>query len=75
VEQPVAANSGRPHRQIGQRKCDAARVGTLITLKRQSDLLRRMAQIDALTGLANRRPHSLRGSLARYGERRRAQQI
>ena len=32
-----------------------ARVGTLITLKRQSDLLRRMARIDALTGLANRR--------------------
>jgi diguanylate cyclase (GGDEF)-like protein len=32
-----------------------ARVGTLITLKRQSDLLRRMARVDALTGLANRR--------------------
>jgi diguanylate cyclase (GGDEF)-like protein len=32
-----------------------ARVGTLITLKRQSDLLRRMARVDALTGVANRR--------------------
>jgi diguanylate cyclase (GGDEF)-like protein len=32
-----------------------ARVGTLIALKRQSDLLRQMARIDALTGLANRR--------------------
>jgi len=32
-----------------------ARVATLITLKRQSDLLRRMARVDALTGLANRR--------------------
>jgi diguanylate cyclase (GGDEF)-like protein len=32
-----------------------ARVGTLITLKRQSDLLRQMARVDALTGLANRR--------------------
>jgi diguanylate cyclase (GGDEF)-like protein len=32
-----------------------ARVGTLITLKRQSDLLRAMARVDALTGLANRR--------------------
>jgi diguanylate cyclase (GGDEF)-like protein len=32
-----------------------ARVGTLIALKRQSDLLRRMARVDALTGLANRR--------------------
>ncbi len=32
-----------------------ARVGTLITLKRQTDLLRRMARVDALTGLANRR--------------------
>jgi PleD family two-component response regulator len=32
-----------------------ARVGTLITLKRQSDLLRTMARVDALTGLANRR--------------------
>src|SRR4029453_4702264 len=32
-----------------------ARVGTLITLKRQSDLLRRMARVDSLTGLANRR--------------------
>jgi diguanylate cyclase (GGDEF)-like protein len=32
-----------------------ARVRTLITLKRQSDLLRQMARVDALTGLANRR--------------------
>jgi len=32
-----------------------ARVGTLLTLKRQSDLLRQMARVDALTGLANRR--------------------
>jgi diguanylate cyclase (GGDEF)-like protein len=32
-----------------------ARVGTLIALKRQSDLLREMARVDALTGLANRR--------------------
>ena len=32
-----------------------ARVGTLIALKRQSDLLRQMARVDALTGLANRR--------------------
>jgi diguanylate cyclase (GGDEF)-like protein len=32
-----------------------ARVGTLITLKRQSDLLRRLARLDGLTGLANRR--------------------
>lgn len=32
-----------------------ARVGTLLALKRQSDLLRRMARVDALTGLANRR--------------------
>jgi diguanylate cyclase (GGDEF)-like protein len=32
-----------------------ARVATLITLKRQSDLLRRMARVDALTGVANRR--------------------
>jgi diguanylate cyclase (GGDEF)-like protein len=32
-----------------------ARVGTLITLKRQSDLLRQMARVDSLTGLANRR--------------------
>jgi diguanylate cyclase (GGDEF)-like protein len=32
-----------------------ARVATLITLSRQTDLLRRMARVDALTGLANRR--------------------
>lgn len=32
-----------------------ARVGTLITLKRQSDLLRSLARVDGLTGLANRR--------------------
>ncbi len=32
-----------------------ARVGTLITLKRQSDLLRSLARLDGLTGLANRR--------------------
>ena len=32
-----------------------ARVGTLIALKRQSDLLRELARVDALTGLANRR--------------------
>jgi diguanylate cyclase (GGDEF)-like protein len=32
-----------------------ARVRTLLTLKRQSDLLRRLARIDGLTGLANRR--------------------
>jgi diguanylate cyclase (GGDEF)-like protein len=32
-----------------------ARVNTLITLKRQSDLLRSIARIDDLTGLANRR--------------------
>ena len=32
-----------------------ARVATLITLNRQTDLLRRMARVDALTGLANRR--------------------
>ena len=32
-----------------------ARVGTSITLKRQSDLLRRLARVDGLTGLANRR--------------------
>jgi diguanylate cyclase (GGDEF)-like protein len=32
-----------------------ARVGTLITLKRQSDLLRQLARVDGLTGLANRR--------------------
>jgi diguanylate cyclase (GGDEF)-like protein len=32
-----------------------ARVGTLIALKSQSDLLRRLARVDALTGVANRR--------------------
>jgi diguanylate cyclase (GGDEF)-like protein len=32
-----------------------ARVNTLITLKRQTDLLRSLAQVDGLTGLANRR--------------------
>jgi diguanylate cyclase (GGDEF)-like protein len=32
-----------------------ARVGTLITLKRQSDLLRSLARLDGLTGLTNRR--------------------
>jgi diguanylate cyclase (GGDEF)-like protein len=32
-----------------------ARVGTLITLKRQSDLLRSLARVDGLTELANRR--------------------
>jgi len=32
-----------------------ARVRTLLILKRQSDLLRQMARVDALTGLANRR--------------------
>jgi diguanylate cyclase (GGDEF)-like protein len=32
-----------------------ARVRTLITLKRQADLLRSLAQLDGLTGLANRR--------------------
>jgi diguanylate cyclase (GGDEF)-like protein len=32
-----------------------ARVNTLVTLKRQTDLLRSLAQIDGLTGLANRR--------------------
>jgi diguanylate cyclase (GGDEF)-like protein len=32
-----------------------ARVRTLLTLKRQSDQLRRLARIDGLTGLANRR--------------------
>jgi diguanylate cyclase (GGDEF)-like protein len=32
-----------------------ARVGTLIRLKRQSDLLRSLARLDGLTGLANRR--------------------
>jgi diguanylate cyclase (GGDEF)-like protein len=32
-----------------------ARVGTLIALQRQSDLLRRLARVDGLTGLANRR--------------------
>jgi diguanylate cyclase (GGDEF)-like protein len=32
-----------------------ARVNTLITLKRQSDLLRALARLDGLTGLANRR--------------------
>jgi diguanylate cyclase (GGDEF)-like protein len=32
-----------------------ARVNTLITLKRQTDLLRSLAMVDALTGLANRR--------------------
>jgi diguanylate cyclase (GGDEF)-like protein len=32
-----------------------ARVNTLITLKRQADLLRTLAHIDGLTGLANRR--------------------
>jgi diguanylate cyclase (GGDEF)-like protein len=32
-----------------------ARVNTLITLKRQTDLLRSLAQLDGLTGLANRR--------------------
>jgi diguanylate cyclase (GGDEF)-like protein len=32
-----------------------ARVNTLITLKRQTDLLRSLARSDALTGLANRR--------------------
>ena len=32
-----------------------ARINTLMTLKRQNDLLRSMARIDVLTGLANRR--------------------
>jgi diguanylate cyclase (GGDEF)-like protein len=32
-----------------------ARINTLITLKRQTDLLRSLAQLDGLTGLANRR--------------------
>jgi diguanylate cyclase (GGDEF)-like protein len=32
-----------------------ARVSTLITLKSQADLLRRLARVDCLTGLANRR--------------------
>jgi diguanylate cyclase (GGDEF)-like protein len=32
-----------------------ARVSTLVTLKRQTDLLRSLAQLDGLTGLANRR--------------------
>ena len=32
-----------------------ARINTLITLKRQADLLRSLAQLDGLTGLANRR--------------------
>ena len=32
-----------------------ARVGTLITLKRQSDQLRALARLDGLTGLSNRR--------------------
>jgi diguanylate cyclase (GGDEF)-like protein len=32
-----------------------ARVNTLMTLKRQTDLLRSMARVDGLTGLANRR--------------------
>jgi len=32
-----------------------ARVNTLLTLKRQADLLRSLAQLDGLTGLANRR--------------------
>jgi len=32
-----------------------ARVNTLVTLKRQTDLLRSLAQLDGLTGLANRR--------------------
>jgi diguanylate cyclase (GGDEF)-like protein len=32
-----------------------ARVNTLVTLKRQTDLLRTLAQVDGLTGLANRR--------------------
>ena len=32
-----------------------ARVNTLLTLKRQSDQLRRLARVDGLTGLANRR--------------------
>jgi diguanylate cyclase (GGDEF)-like protein len=32
-----------------------ARINTLMTLKRQTDLLRSMARVDGLTGLANRR--------------------
>jgi diguanylate cyclase (GGDEF)-like protein len=32
-----------------------ARINTLMTLKRQNDLLRSMARVDGLTGLANRR--------------------